>query len=380
MNSNGLWTHFESAMRFQSLPAQVADHLRDEIARGRWADYLPGERSLAVTLRVSRRTLTSALAQLQQSGVIESEPARGHRIVVGPVRAAPVEVRKIGLLTSAPLDRMRPGTTLWVNDLQALLGDAGLRLSFFHGSKHFAPQPNRSLAKLLAENQQECWLLAGSTEPMQRWFAAQKTPAVVVGTCHGDVVLPDVDLDFCAMGRHVAGRLAAFRHRKAALFQTIAPGYFTSETECERGFREVLKKTGVEPQVVYHERDRDSLVRLLKRMFSAGDHATALVVINSLDYLTTTSFLTQKGLRVPEDVSVIARNDDAFMTALLPEPTRYHASPHVLARRIFKLLMQVIDGRLSIPPHVRIMPEFIAGESLGLARAAAGSAQNHSGS
>jgi DNA-binding LacI/PurR family transcriptional regulator len=122
------------------------------------------------------------------------------------------------------------------------------------------------------------------------------------------------------MGRHVAGRLAAFRHRKAALFQTIAPGYFTSETECERGFREVLKKTGVEPQVVYHERDRDSLVRLLKRMFSAGDHATALVVINSLDYLTTTSFLTQKGLRVPEDVSVIARNDDAFMTALLPEP------------------------------------------------------------
>jgi len=360
-------------MRFQSLPAQVADHLKMEIVRGRWSGYLPGERSLALTLRVSRRTLTSALAQLQQAGVIQAEPARGHRIVRDPEASVSGEVRQIGLLTSSPLDRMRPGTTLWVNDLQALLGEAGLRLSFFNGSKHFVQKPNRSLAKLVAENQQACWILAGSTEPLQRWFATQKIPAVVVGTCHGEIVLPDVDLDFRAMGRHVAGRLAAFRHRKAVLFQTNAPGYFTSETECERGFKEVLQKSGGEPQVVYHERNRDSLARLLKRMFSAGEHATALVVINSLDYLTATSFLTQKGLRVPTDVSVIARNDDAFMTALLPEPTRYHASPHVLARRIFKLVMQVVAGQAPIEPHVRIMPEFVAGESLGVAPGAVAS-------
>jgi len=359
-------------MRFQSLPAQVADHLKAEIARGRWNDFLPGERSLSVTLRVSRRTLTSALAQLQQAGVIQSQPARGHRIVRDPEVPASSEIRQIGLLTSTPLDRMRPGTTLWVNDLQALLGEAGFRLSFFHGAKHFARRPNRALAKLVAENPQACWILAGSTEPLQRWFATQKIPAVVVGTCHGEIVLPDVDLDFRALGRHVAGRLAAFQHRRAALFQTNAPGYFTSESECERGFREVLEKSGGETQVVYHERNRDSLVRLLKRMFSASEHATALVVINSLDYLTATSFLTQKGLRVPDDISVIARNDDAFMTALLPEPTRYHASPHVLARRIFKVLMQVVAGQASVPPHLRIMPEYIAGESLGMARKAVG--------
>ena len=66
-------------------------------------------------------------------------------------------------------------------------------------------------------------------------------------------------------------------------------------------------------------------------------------------------------------VSVIARNDDAFMSALLPEPTRYHASPHVIARRVFKLLMQVVDGETPLRLHVRIMPAFIAGESLSMA-------------
>jgi LacI family transcriptional regulator len=359
-------------MRFHSLPAQVADYLREEILRGRWHDFLPGERALSTTLRVSRRTLTSALAQLQSTGVIKSEPARGHRILgVSQRSGKTAAVQQIGLLTPVSLDEMRPGTTLWVNDLQALLAERNFRLGFFHGQKFISRQPGRALTKLLAGNAQACWLLAGSTEPTQTWFSQSKIPSVVVGTCHGDAVLPDVDLDFYVLGRHMAGRLAAFRHRKAALFMTRAPGYFTSEAETERGFREVLRKAGVEAQVVYHERTRDGLVRILRRLFSNPDHPTVLVMINSLDYLTAISFLTQKGIRVPQEVSVVARNDDAFMSALLPEPTRYHVSPHVLARRIFKLVMQVVEGQAPLQPHVRIMPNFIAGESLAAARAAA---------
>jgi DNA-binding LacI/PurR family transcriptional regulator len=355
-------------MRFHSLPTQVAEYLQAEITKGRWVEFLPGERALADSLRVSRRTLATALAQLQKAGVIKSEPARGHRIAHAvKVRTADV-VQQIGLLTPDPLDLMRPGTTLWVNDLQALLAEANCRLNCFHGRKYVSSDPGRALAKLVAGNPQSCWLLAGSTEPMQRWFARERAPAIVVGTSHGGVVLPDVDLDFLAIGRHVAGRLAANRHRKAALFLTRAPGYFTSEAETERGFREVLERAGGEALVVYHERTRDGLVRLLRRLFTSRDHPTALVVINSLDYLTTISFLTQQGLRVPDDVSVIARNDDAFMTALLPEPTRYHASPHVLARRVFKLVVQVVEGQVPSQSHIRIMPDFVAGGSLKMAK------------
>jgi len=354
-------------MLFHSLPVQVADYLMAEIANGRWTNFLPGERALAGTLRVSRRTLTSALARLQKAGVTRPEPARGHRIVSARRRVPSKVTQHIGLLTAEPLDAMRPGTTLWVNDLQALLAERDFRLSFFNGRKYVSHQPGRALARLVAVNPQAGWILAGSSEPTQRWFARSGLPAVVVGTCHGEVVLPDVDLDFHAMGRHVAGRLAAHRHCRAALFLTNAPGYFMSESETERGFREILHKAGGEAISVYHERTRDGLVKVLRRLFSSAEAPTALVLTNSLDYLTATSFLNQKGLRVPQDVSVIARNDDAFMTALLPEPTRYHASPHVLGRRIFKLLMQVVEGQPPLRPHVRIMPEFIAGESLGQA-------------
>lgn len=317
-------------------------------------------------LRVSRRTLTVALAQLQRAGVVKSESTRGHRILGlkgRPGGAAPLA--QIGLLTPEPLDEMRPGATLWVNDLQALLAERHYRLNFFCGRRYMSRQPGRLLSRLVEGNRQTCWILAGSTEPTQRWFASEKIPAVVVGTCHGDVVLPDVDIDFYAMGRHVAGRVAAFRHHKAALFLTNFPGYFTSETESERGFREVLRSAGREAQVVYHERTRESLLRVLRRVLSGPNYATAIVLCNSLDYLTAASFLARRGLRFPEDVSVIARNDDAFMTALLPTPTRYHVSPHLIAQRIFRLLMQVVAGQTPLRPHIRIMPDFIAGESLG---------------
>jgi LacI family transcriptional regulator len=118
---------------------------------------------------------------------------------------------------------------------------------------------------------------------------------------------------------------------------------------------------------VYHERTRDSLARALRRLPLGPGGVTALVVTNSLDYLTAISVLTRRGLRIPEDVSVVARNDDTFMRALLPEPTRYHASPPALARSLFRLLRAVIDGNAPTRPQVRIMPDFIAGESLAAA-------------
>jgi DNA-binding LacI/PurR family transcriptional regulator len=354
-------------MRFHSLPAQVADYLKSEIARGRWVDSLPGERALAETLRVSRRTLTAALVQLRKAGAIRSEAGRGHRIAAASPDHAAKPRRQIGLLTPTVLDSMRPGTALWINDVRALLAAAGFRFNHYSGPKYFSRHPGQALAKLVRSNPQDCWILAGSAEPTQRWFAREKVPAVVGGTCHGDVVLPDVDLDFFALGRHAAGRIAAHRHRKAALFLTQAPGYLTSESQTEKGFREVLERSGIEAVAVYHERSRDGLVRVLRRLFGGREHPTALVMTNSLDYLTAISFLTQRGLRVPADVSVVARNDDAFMTALLPEPTRYHASPHVLAQRFFKLAMQIAAGETPLRPHVRLMPDFIAGESLGRA-------------
>lgn len=355
-------------MRFRSLPNQVAVHLKSEIAKGRWREFLPGERVLAENLHVSRRTVASAIEQLRQAEVIRSEPGRGHRILSNVKNADAKRIRQVGMLTAEPLYLMRPGLTLWAYELQSMLAQAGYHLNFFHGHKFVSRHPDQALRRLVTVNPQACWIIVNTSRPAQRWFAREGVPVILSGSCHSGLNLPDVDIDFAAVGRHVAGGLLARGHRKAVLLLSQAPGYLASEDACKEGFTQVFHDGGGEAIVVYHESTRDGITRVISRLFKGSNPPTGLVVKNSLDYLSATSFLAQLGLRVPHDVSVISRVDDAVLGALLPEPTRYRASQHLIVRKVFKLLTQVIEGETITEPNVRIIPEFIAGESLVAAR------------
>ena len=54
----------------QSLPEQVAAHLREGIERGRWSDPFPGVPQLAGELDVGRNTVRRALRILEGEGLL----------------------------------------------------------------------------------------------------------------------------------------------------------------------------------------------------------------------------------------------------------------------------------------------------------------------
>ena len=70
---------------------QLADALRLLILDGRLAldTRLPGERELAATLKVSRTTITSALAHLRDEGYLESRHGSGSRVILPDSRSIP---------------------------------------------------------------------------------------------------------------------------------------------------------------------------------------------------------------------------------------------------------------------------------------------------
>ena len=354
-------------MHFNTLPQQVAAHLRSEINDGRWKQFLPSERNLAAILNVSRRTIVAAINLLRREKILQSEPARGHRIMIRKVHRR-ARQHTVGLLMPLPLDEMRPGAVDWMNQLRLSLNESGCQLTFFHGAKYISRHPDRALDRLVRTKPQSCWLLAGMNAVAQVWFARHEIPAIVAGTSHPDAGLSGVDVDYYALGRHAANRVGTKGHRHIAVFLTQERGYYASELECERGLREVLESSyggSKRLMVYYHDRTRDKLLRALHRAFAQRDTPTALIMSNSLDYLTAVGFLGQLGKKIPQDVSLLARNDDAFMRALTPEPTRYHASSHAIARNTLRLLQQVIEGSSRHELRLRIMPDFIAGESLG---------------
>ncbi|HEU5081239.1 MAG TPA: LacI family DNA-binding transcriptional regulator [Opitutaceae bacterium] len=358
--------------RFNSLPNQVAGLLRDEIDRGAWTEWLPGERALTSTLQVSRKTLRKALVQLRGEGLISSEHGLGNRIVPRGKRTSASshqDASIVALLTPEPLEQMRPYTSLWVNHLKTLLGEKGIRLRAFDGQKYFSRHPENALARLVSQSPAACWLLANATEATQRWFPEKRIRCVLAGSCHPGVDLPQADLDHYALCRHAAGVLLSAGHRRVALLngRTGRAGDAESEAGFIAGVRESPHSDAV-PLVVHHEYSPASLSRALNRLLEISQPPTALLVSNAASYLTVISVLAQRGLRVPRDVSVISRDDEPFLSALVPTPGRYSVSPNAFAKKLLRPIMQVISGEAIMPRKTLILPQYVKGGSLGTLR------------
>lgn len=353
---------------YESLPAQVAARIRDEIAAGAWVDWLPGERAMAETLQVSRKTVRKALQMLGKSGLISTRRGRGHQTVTAGTRRSPASSAprlSVGLLTLEPLERQRPYTVLWVDELRALLSAQGFRLMAFAGTRYYTASPNSALGALVGQNPQSCWVIANSTARLQRWFAARALLTVVAGSCHAGVPLSNVDLDYFGLCRHAAGALRRMGHRSAAILieQSDRPG----DLESERGFAAGMEPE-FRPMILRHNGTPEGALRLLSRAFATAEPPTALLVANPAYYLTAFSFLAERGLRVPRDVSLISRDDDDFLSYLKPEPTRYSGNAHSQAKNLFRAIRKAVDGH-GPGASMRIEPKLLTGASLGQVRA-----------
>jgi LacI family transcriptional regulator len=72
---------------------------------------------------------------------------------------------------------------------------------------------------------------------------------------------------------------------------------------------------------------------------------------------------------VPEQVSVISRDEDPFLAFLVPEPARYVASPQALARSLRHPVLELLGGGAVSKRAAWLMPQFVRGASLGPAPA-----------
>jgi len=353
--------------RFTSLSAQVSDALREQIRNRTWIEWLPSERTLAETLQVSRKTLRKALAQLQREGEVEAVRGLGNRIITsGPSSAsAPLEP-VVTLLTPDPVELMRPYTSLWISHLKSLLIEHDFRLRMVDSRKYFSRRPAAALRKFTASQPASCWLLANSTEATQRWFSEQNLPCVVAGSCHRGIDLPHVDLDHYALCRHAAGVLLGAGHRRIALLNESSGR--AGDLESEAGFIAGVRESphpDATPLVLHHEHSSESLNRALQRLLSMPQMPTAILVSNGASYLTILSSLAQRKLRVPQDVSVLSRDDEPFLHFLVPRPAYYAANPHTFAKRLLKPVLQLLTGGTPLPRSTRILPTFVKGGSLG---------------
>jgi LacI family transcriptional regulator len=309
---------------------------------------------------VSRNTLRVALAQLEREGLLSGGQGKRRQIIKEKktIRRRPKSTHVV-LLSSAPMQQQSPSILLWMDKLREQLASAGHALEFHNPLAAWRRHPGASLEELATRLAPAAWILHHSSREMQRWFSARALPCLIAGTRHSDVALPSVDMDHRAASRHAASRLLARGRRLLALLRTDTS--LAGDAESVAGFRE---GAGImEIREIVHNGTPHGVCIALGREFKAL-RPDGLFVFHAEHALTALGYLGRTGARIPQEVSFISRDDEPFLAHAVPAPARYAFNANVFARKVSRLVMEMLDSSVIRPRQHLLMPELNSGETL----------------
>lgn len=344
-----------------SLVSQTVESLRAHLRAGHWQQRLPAERELCRQLQVSRHTLRAALAELESGGLVTLTG----RIRQGTAakRSRSAHSSRVIVLLPDPLETFAPRILFMLNVLRADLTGAGYTIELAVAPACFSAKPVKALGKLTQGNRAAVWVALGSKAPMQQWFLQHRLPLLVIGSAGPGMALPSFDIDHYAACRHAGDLLWRKGHRRLALVQPL--NTFGGDLDSERGFREALSHhPEARLRVIRHDGTAAHLRSLLDKTLRTDHPPTGYLVVDARHALTVATHLMRRGLRLPQDAAVLARDHESYLDQTSPIVSHYVVDPGQFARKVSKAVRELAETGVLAPRAIRIIPKFIAGETV----------------
>jgi DNA-binding LacI/PurR family transcriptional regulator len=335
-------------VRRQALDEQVAELLTESIQTGRWEGVLPGVNQLAVTFHVSRETVRAALRLLETRGVLIAAGA-GRSRVIAMKRGVPASRRtlRVAVLLNEPLENENAGMQRMLFQLQAAVVASGHECFFAPRGLEALGRSVRRVASLVRSVPADAWVvLAGSLEILE-WFAAQSFPSLAIGGRSASVPIAGASVTFLPALREAARKLMGLGHRRIVM---ISPELWRHPTPgpLVRAFHEVLADGGIvsgEYHVPDWEESSAGLHRLLQSLFRVTP-PTALIVVEPVHAVAVSNFLTQRGLLIGRDVSLVCIVPDPAFAWRQPPMAHFQWDSGRLIRRIVRWVGATARGRV----------------------------------
>lgn len=176
--------------------------------------------------------------------------------------------------------------------------------------------------------------------------ATRIVPVVLLSRPLEGTSIPQVTHDDRGGGRVVAEHLHKLGHRVVA--QLHGPSDVLNFPRRSAGFREVVEEAGMTEVVVPAEADRPAIddgARLMAALLDeTADLPTAVFAHNDLMAVGALSVLRSRGLRVPEDVSLVGYNDVPIVGHLTPPLTTVRQRTLELGRHAGDAMVRLLRG------------------------------------
>uniref|UniRef100_UPI003D81C6A6 Ancestral LacI Transcription Factor n=1 Tax=Escherichia coli TaxID=562 RepID=UPI003D81C6A6 len=172
--------------------------------------------------------------------------------------------------------------------------------------------------------------------------------------------VPTVSVDQYAGARLATEHLLDLGHRRIALI--TGPQDWLEARERLQGWREALAEAGLPPPAVLQgDWSAASGYEAARQLLEQPDF-TAIFAANDQMALGVLRALHERGLRVPDDVSVVGFDDIPESAYFHPPLTTVRQDFEELGRQAVEQLLEMIEGEEPPPPAV-LPPELIVRES-----------------
>ena len=352
-----------SEFRTLTSAEQVATYLRSGMASGRLRGTMPGVLKLEAELRVNRKTVESALRQLEAEGLLVPQGAGRRRLIQSQERLATPSLQ-VAILVSEPADLRLE----YLVELQHELALAGHDASFAARSMAELGMDVKRIARMVRKSQADAWVVTAGSREVLEWFAEQESPAFALFGRRRGLPLagvgPDKPPAFAAATRMLIG----LGHRRIVLLarprrRLPVPG------ASEQAFLDELAVHGISPSS-YHlpewEESINGFHGRLESLFLVTP-PTAMIIEEAAFYMAALQFLARRRLRVPEDVSLVCTDADPTFEWCRPSVAHIRWDSRPVVRRIVRWAENLssckADVRQTLTPA-----EFVPGGTIGQAK------------
>ncbi|WP_372594647.1 LacI family DNA-binding transcriptional regulator [Actinotalea sp.] len=201
-------------------------------------------------------------------------------------------------------------------------------------------------------------------EAQQERFAEARVPVVVIDPVNVPTdSIPSVGVNNFTGGYLATKHLLELGHRRIAMIQGIA-------SECAQarfaGYHAALREHGVVPPDAYDERGefrfeqgRQAALRLL----DLGEPPTAIFAANDLEALGVLDAARTRGVRVPEDLSLVGFDDALQATSASPRLTTVRQPFSEIGSTALQVLLQLANDVPLATNRLELSTQLIVRES-----------------
>lgn len=195
-------------------------------------------------------------------------------------------------------------------------------------------------------------------------------PFALIGRTRDLTGIDYVDIDFERSIETAVDDLAALGHRDFALIiedlSATALAQYSPPIRAQQAFDEAMAGHDLNGVVFRVSHDRASILSITDELATRAPQTTAVIGMHDDATFALVNGLRHRGVRVPDDVSVVGVASSTSMASLTdPALSTYDAPGSALGRLATEALIDRLEGRDTPPTQVRIACTLVPGGSMG---------------